>query len=322
METKSNFPHPKRGDREKGFYIRQIGSSESAGPMCQADLVKAIKFGGVKGNDFVRRSDSENWHRVDSISELKKLMRCTEVVNKPKSKKYSTKRILLTIVAIWITLIFISSILVILSDVGSTNSATVAKQDDRPSGPRVEHLVAEVRKYAGPWFNYLETKLENKIDISLSGGQDGVVCQFLGDQKYKFSIRVYFQLKNYEAGKTEGVATWNEVVPKRINMLFLVSSTPEQKLPKMVLVPNSCSEEVVQHNNYVASQFARYSKYFLEQSELSGMGLVQRPVLTDQLDAMSDCQDVKQSADGFFEFVNLVFENPYWVRVYFEDWEL
>ena len=310
----------KRGETEKGFYIRQVGSSEFAGPMSHANLIKAIKSGGVHGSDSVRRSDSKNWHRVDSVSELKKLIGSPGVEEKTKLKKYSARSIILTIVAIWIGIIFISSIVVVISRIdGSTK---VAQENDKPSGPRVEHLVEQVRKHAGPRFNYLESKLDNKIDISLTSGKDGVVCKKIGEEEYSFSIRVYFQMKNYVANKSVGVATWNEVVPKRINMHFLVFSTPEQNIPKMLLVSDLCAKDVVRHHNYIASQWGLYQKYVNEQAELSGMGLVQSPKLEEQLDARSDYFEVKSSVDGFYEFINLVLKHPYWHGVNFDDWEL
>lgn len=60
--------------KEKTFYLQSPGLDSISGPFNSRDILSAIESGGIKGSDFLRRSNSKNWHRVDEVKELTPLL--------------------------------------------------------------------------------------------------------------------------------------------------------------------------------------------------------------------------------------------------------
>jgi hypothetical protein len=95
-------------ENRKAYFVRPFGTEESNGPFQGTDLLKAIKSGGIRQNDLIRRESSNNWHRVDEIAELRHLFQQAQTI---KTQNHKTKSIPLK----WIILAIVMLTLVIES---------------------------------------------------------------------------------------------------------------------------------------------------------------------------------------------------------------
>ncbi|MBC8523750.1 DUF4339 domain-containing protein [PVC group bacterium] len=84
---------------KKGFFVRVSGTEETNGPFSGKEIIQAIKMGGIKKDDLIRRSSSKNWHRVDEISEVQHVLQRVPIIEKPiqKTKSIPIKWIALSI---------------------------------------------------------------------------------------------------------------------------------------------------------------------------------------------------------------------------------